>query len=334
MRPVGEATLGVFFSETEHRAHAVPVPAVTIRFFLCPPASSCGAIMNSSNGFCDSPDLALFDRKRAERQNPRGGLPGKRGVMKATALMVAFSLVLFAPASFGREEAAAPTPEKISEAAQIARRADSMIGRKLYEDAVIEYRKALAITPRDPVIHNKLGIAYHQLQSLDLAKKQYERARKFNPLYHEAWNNLGTVHYSLKKYRRAVKDYKKALSINPEAATTHHNLGAAYFAMKKYEEGFASYAEAFRLDPTILDRISTRGTIIRTAELNQGIQNFYLAKLFATNGQTEKALTYLLKALETGFSDYEKISKEPAFKVLAQDERLTRMISERREASR
>jgi tetratricopeptide (TPR) repeat protein len=108
-------------------------------------------------------------------------------------------------------------------------------------------------------------------------------------------------------------------------------LGAAYFAMKKYEEGFASYAEAFRLDPTILDRISTRGTIIRTAEVNQGIQNFYLAKLFATNGQPEKALTYLLKALETGFSDYEKITKDPVFKVLAQDERLTRMISQKNE---
>jgi hypothetical protein len=32
-------------------------------------------------------------------------------------------------------------------------------------------------------------------------------------------------------------------------------------------------------------------------KVNQGIQNFYLAKLFATNGQPEKALTYLLKAL-------------------------------------
>ena len=83
-----------------------------------------------------------------------------------------------------------------------------------------------------------------------------------------------------------------------------------------------------------LDRISTRGTIIRTAEVNQGIQNFYLAKLFVTNGQPEKALTYLLKALETGFSDYEKITKDPVFKALAQDERLTRMISQKNEPAR
>ncbi|MSO23365.1 MAG: tetratricopeptide repeat protein [Acidobacteria bacterium] len=132
---------------------------------------------------------------------------------------------------------------------------------------------------------------------------------------------------------REDPDCKKALVIKPESATTHHNVGAAYFAMNKYEEEFASYAEAFRLDPTILDRISTRGTIIRTAEVNQGIQNCYLTKLFVTNGQPEKALSYLLKALETGFSDYEKITKDPVFKVLAQDERLTRMISQKHESA-
>jgi len=251
--------------------------------------------------------------------------------MKTAALVLAFSLVWILPVAAAREKVTTPPPEKIAEAGQIAKRADSMLARKFFEDAAIEYQRALDITPRNHVMQNKLGIAYHQLQNLGMAKKQYERARKINPQYHEAWNNLGTVHYSLKNYKRAVKDYNKALSINPESATTHHNLGAAYFAMKKYEDGFASYAEAFRLDPTILDRISTRGTIIRTAEVNQGIQNFYLAKLFVTNGQPEKALTYLLKALETGFSDYEKITKDPAFKVLAQDERLTRMISQKHE---
>lgn len=251
--------------------------------------------------------------------------------MKITALVLVFCLMWILPVAAGREKVVTPPPEKLAEASQIAKRADSLLARKFFEDAALEYHKALAITPRDHVLQNKLGIAYHQLQNLDMAKKQYERARKINPNYHEAWNNLGTVYYSLKKYRRAVKDYKKALDIKAESATTHHNLGAAYFAMKKYEEGFASYAEAFRLDPTILDRISTRGTIIRTAEVNQGIQNFYLAKLFVINGQPEKALTYLLKALETGFNDYERITKDPDFRVLAQDERLSRMISQKHE---
>jgi tetratricopeptide (TPR) repeat protein len=243
-------------------------------------------------------------------------------------------LLLFAvlPLTAGKETEVSLSPEKLQEINQIIRRADSMFARKFYEDSILEYQKALAISPKDHVIHNKLGIAYHQLQSLSLAKKEYELAKKINPKYHVAWNNLGTVHYSLKNYKKAVKYYKKSLELSPDSATSYHNMGAAYFALKKYEEGFKAYQEAFRLDPTILERISNSGTIIRTTEVNQGIQNFYLAKIYITNGQPEKALTYLLKALENGFNDYDKITKDPAFKVLAQDERLTRAISVKTES--
>lgn len=251
--------------------------------------------------------------------------------MKTPALISIFALVWNLSLAAGREKVSPLPPEKLAEASQMAKRADSLLARKFYEDAVLEYRKVLAINPRDHVVNNKLGIAYHQLQNLEMAKKQYDRARKLNPQYHEAWNNLGTVDYTLRKYKRAVKDYEKALSINPQSATTHHNLGAAYFAMKKYQEGFQAYQEAYRLDPSILERVSSRGTIIKTAEVNQGMQNFYFAKLFITNGQPEKALAYLLKALETGFNDYDKITKDPDFKVLAEDERLARLISPKNE---
>jgi tetratricopeptide (TPR) repeat protein len=254
--------------------------------------------------------------------------------MKASVSTLFFVFVCNISLVAGREKVPVLPPEKLAEASQIAKRADSLLARKFYEDAVLEYKKVLAINSRDHVIQNKLGIAYHQLQNLQMAKKQYEQARKLNPQYHEAWNNIGTVDYSMKKYKKAVKAYKKALQINPESATTHHNLGAAYFAMKKYEEGFQAFQEAYRLDPAILERISSRGTIIKTAEVNQGMQNFYFAKLFITNGQPEKALAYLLKALETGFTEYEKITKDPAFKVLAQDERLARLMSQKNEPTK
>jgi len=217
--------------------------------------------------------------------------------------------------------------KKLAEIDQLVKRADSLMARKFYEDAILGYQKILGMNPRNPVIHNKLGIAYHLLLDLKKAKAEYEQAKKLNPKYYEAWNNLGTVYYSLKNYRKAIKNYRKALEISSDSATTYHNLGAAYFAQKKHEEGFQSFREAFRLDPTILDKISSSGTIIRTADVNQGVQNFYIAKLFAQSGQSEKALSYLLKAIENGFDDFDKITKDPDFKAVAQDERLARLIS-------
>ena len=111
--------------------------------------------------------------------------------MKTIALVLAFSMFWILPVAAGKEKVTVPPPEKIAEAAQFAKRADSMLARKVFKDAVIEYQKALAITPSDHVMHNKLEIAYHQLQNLEMAKKQYERARKINPQYHEDWNNFG-----------------------------------------------------------------------------------------------------------------------------------------------
>jgi tetratricopeptide (TPR) repeat protein len=246
--------------------------------------------------------------------------------MKTVLFLLLLGLFSAPPLTAAKEREAALPPEKIAEAAQLTRRADTLLARKYYEDAVLEYAKVLAITPRDHVAHNKLGIAYHQLQQLDLAKKEYEVAKKIKPDYSEAWNNLGTICYTVKKYGKAVKQYKKALQLQPNSATAYHNMGAAYFSMKKYDEGFAAYREAFRLDPTILERVSNYGTIIKTAELNQGMNNFYMAKLYAENGQMEKALAFLLKALENGFKEFEKITKDPDFKVLVQDERLTRFM--------
>ena len=217
--------------------------------------------------------------------------------------------------------------DQLAEIDQLAKRADSLMARKFYDEAILTYQKILGVNPQDPVIHNKLGIAYHLLLDLKRAKSEYEQAKKLNPKYYEAWNNLGTVYYSMKNYRKAIKNYKKAIEISSESATTHHNLGAAYFAQKKYEEGFRSFQEAYRLDPTILEKISSSGTIIRTAEVNQGIQNFYIAKIYAQSGESDKAISYLLKAIENGFDDFDKITKDPVFKTVAQDERLTRLIS-------
>ena len=223
-------------------------------------------------------------------------------------------------------DAQAPvSADKAGQASDIVKKADALYARKLYEDAIAEYRKALNINPKDPVIQNKLGIAYHQSQNLGAARKAYEQAIKLNPKYAEAWNNLGTVYYSQKSYKKAIMQYKKAIEIRPTLATAYLNMGAALFARGQYEEGFKAYSEAYRLDPTILERTSMQGTVVKTAGGNQAMQNFYMARLYAANGDLEKALVYLQKAHEDGFKDFDKVEKDPVFKGLLNDERYIKL---------
>ena len=52
-------------------------------------------------------------------------------------------------------------------------RGDIFMARKMYREAIETFREG---PPKDPVLLNKIGIAYHQLMQLDNARKSYEQA--------------------------------------------------------------------------------------------------------------------------------------------------------------
>ncbi len=53
---------------------------------------------------------------------------------------------------------------------------------------------------------------------------------------------------------------------------------------------------------------------------------FNLAKLFAMNGDKDRAISYLYKAVEEGFKEIDKIKTDPVFMVLADDVRYQQLI--------
>jgi tetratricopeptide (TPR) repeat protein len=191
------------------------------------------------------------------------------------------------------------------------RRGDIYMARKMYREAVEMYQQA----PQDSaVIWNKIGIAYHQMLKLDVARKHYEKAIKLNPNYSEAINNLGTVYYAKKSYRRATNYYKKALRLAPKSASIYSNLGTAYFARKKYKEAFEAYQMALSLDPEVFEHRSTYGVMLQERTVEERAKfHYYLARTYAKAGDFEHALIYMRKALEEGFKEKQKFLEAPEF---------------------
>jgi len=196
-------------------------------------------------------------------------------------------------------------------AISVEMRADIMMARKMYREAIDFYLQA----PQDsPVVLNKIGIAHHQLTELGLAKRYYERSSKLKPDYAEAINNLGTIYYAQKNYRRAITAYKKALEYSPESASMLMNLGTAYFARKNYDLAFTSYQQALKLDPEVFEHRGTHGTLLQERSVEERAKfHFYLARTYAKAGANERALMYLRKALEEGFKERDKILGGPEF---------------------
>jgi tetratricopeptide (TPR) repeat protein len=189
-------------------------------------------------------------------------------------------------------------------------RGDIFMARKMYLDAIEEYKKM----PETAVILNKTGIAYHQMLELRIAQRYYQKAIKLDPNYSEAVNNLGTIFYANKNYGRALRQYRKALKMTPNVASVYSNLGTAYFARKNYQEAMEAYQEALKLDPDVFEHRSAYGVLLQEQTVEERSRfHYYLAKLYAQSDKTDLALLYIRKALEEGFKERKKFLEEPEF---------------------
>jgi tetratricopeptide (TPR) repeat protein len=232
----------------------------------------------------------------------------------ALASILGGSLGVAQSASSALVDKTQPKPPAATRTLTAEERGDIMMARKMYREAIDAFNSD---PQKSAVLYNKIGIAYHQLQQLDNARKNYERALKLKRDYAEALNNIGTVYYAKKSYRRAISYYSKALRLSPNSASIYSNLGTALFARKKYELATDAYQKALAIDPEVFERRSNYGTMLEDRNIADRAKfHYYLAKMYAKSGRNDMALQYVRKALEEGFKDKKKLEEDPEFQAL------------------
>lgn len=245
------------------------------------------------------------------------GMPGQNGLVPDHRAQTAKAL----PPGGNVPE---PTAETQKTPLTREMRGDIFMARKMYHEAVDQYKLA----PETADIDNKIGIAYHQLQDLNTAKKYYQRSIHQNSNFSDALNNLGTIYYSERSYRRAISQYKKALHIAPRAATIYSNLGSAYFSRKDFKRAVENYQIALSIDPDVFDNHGNMGVLLQERNVeDKATYHYYMARVYAKQGDTERALQYVRKALEEGFKDRKKFREEPDFAVLQKMPEFEKLMS-------
>jgi tetratricopeptide (TPR) repeat protein len=229
--------------------------------------------------------------------------------MVSRPLAIALAAGLMSASAFAQAPAQAP-----NKAVSVETRGDIFMARKMYREAIDVFREDQS---KSAVISNKIGIAYHQMQQLDNARKYYEQAIRYKPDYAEAINNLGTVYYARKSFGKAIRYYQRALKYTPNSASIYSNLGTAYFARKKYKEAMETYQTALKLDPNVFENHGSYGVLLEERSVEERAKfHFHMAKLYAQASRNELALQYLRKALEEGFKDKKKIEEDPDFQAM------------------
>jgi tetratricopeptide (TPR) repeat protein len=203
-------------------------------------------------------------------------------------------------------------------------RGDIMMARKMYREAIETFQSEQRKTA---AIYNKIGIAYHQLQQLELARKNYEQAVRLNHDYAEALNNIGTVYYAKKSYRRAIGYYKRALRLS-DSASIYSNLGTAHFGRKEYKLATDAYQEALNRDPDVFERKSNYGTLLQDRNVEERARfHYYLAKMYAKTGRNDLAMQYVRKCLEEGFKERKKLEEDPEFQALRETDEFKELLA-------
>jgi tetratricopeptide (TPR) repeat protein len=221
------------------------------------------------------------------------------------------------------------TTELPEDVPSLEQRGDLYMVRKFYAEAVRVYRKLTELQPRNALFRNKLGIAYHQMQDLNSARREYRRAVQLNPQYAQAINNLASVEYARKRYRSAINTYLRALKLTPGDAVIYSNLGTAYFAQEEFEYATQSFRYALMLDPEIFRRTGRVGTIVQQrSDQNPAVFNFYMAKTYASSGNVEETLQYLIKAWEEGYPELRKtVVEDNVFRFLDEEPRFVQLLA-------
>jgi len=141
-------------------------------------------------------------------------------------------------------------------------RAYQEIGR--LDEAVEEYKRAIAIYPDDYKAHYNLGVVYDQQGLLDKTVQSYQRAIQINPAYPNAHFNLGIIYQKQGLMDKAIGHFRKVTELDPADFEARNNLGVAYAVQGRLDKAIKEWEKVLEIDPV---NKSARENILKAGEM-------------------------------------------------------------------
>ena len=122
--------------------------------------------------------------------------------------------------------------------------------------AAAQFRASTQLDPSYPEPYKALGdlLLTQPRRLFEQAVEAYTKALELRPFYADAYVGLGEAQASKGNVDGAITAYRKALDFNPMNPRVHVSLGKIYYAEKGlYYESVTAYKKAIELDPMFLD---------------------------------------------------------------------------------
>ena len=155
---------------------------------------------------------------------------------------------------------------------------------KMFDEAVIAFKKSISIKPDIAETYNNLGNVYREKRELEKSIKIFQKAILIEPDYASAYNNMAVAFSELNKFKEAVQACKKAISLNPKDPSFYNNLGNVFKEQIKLHKAIEAYKKAIFIKPDYAEAYSNMGIAFKSlGELDEAIKSFKKSILLNPN---------------------------------------------------
>ena len=121
--------------------------------------------------------------------------------------------------------------------------------RRLFDQAVEAYQKAIELRPFYADAHVGLGDARAAKGDVDAAIASYQKALAFNAVNPRVFMSLGKIYYAEKGlYYESVQAYKRAIELDGQSVEARMGLGEVYEDKGLWKEAADEYTKVIELD--------------------------------------------------------------------------------------
>ncbi len=140
-----------------------------------------------------------------------------------------------------------------------------LLNTQNFDDAIEEFRAAIAINDKYWELHYLLGVAYRAKgEDYDLAVQEMLKAVSLAPTNPDIPTDIARTYALIGQFGKAVQAAEQALKIEPSNTRLHGNLGVMFYKNKQFEQA------ALELGLTIHGGTTADGVVVEGLPLQPG----------------------------------------------------------------
>jgi tetratricopeptide (TPR) repeat protein len=160
------------------------------------------------------------------------------------AVLIAFSST-FSPLQATAADTSA-TPKTVARANNLG---VAYMNQQRGEDALAQFKAAIAAAKTLAIPHLNAGIVLLVLQRLPESKAELDEAARLDPNNPRVFYNLGLLERGRSNCDGSIRYFEEVVRLDPNSADAHYYLGSCYLEKQDFTKAADEYREAIKLNP-------------------------------------------------------------------------------------